>query len=169
MGAADQLQRSLADSYSRGSPQSLLPAGRQAACGAKAPQVLLAEDDDQMRAVLALHLRKSGYHVTECRDGAELVSHLDGYLEHENLRDDAEQFDLIISDVRMPGVFGLSVVEGAPQRAEFPPIILITAFGDDETHATAKRCGVLAVLDKPFEAKDLLTFVRAVVPSNPSG
>ncbi len=64
------------------------------------------EDDSEMRSVIALHLRREGYEVTECRDGMELLDHLNGYVEHVG---GAEEFDLIVSDIRMPGVFGLSV------------------------------------------------------------
>jgi demethylmenaquinone methyltransferase/2-methoxy-6-polyprenyl-1,4-benzoquinol methylase len=63
----------------------------------------------------------------------------------------------------MPGVFGLSVVEGARDRPGFPPTILITAFGDEETHETASQCGVVAVFDKPFEINDLLEKVRTSI------
>jgi CheY-like chemotaxis protein len=63
----------------------------------------------------------------------------------------------------MPGVFGLTILEGTRQRDGFPPIILITAFGDEETHAHAARLGAAAMFDKPFEIDDLLTKMRAVL------
>jgi DNA-binding NtrC family response regulator len=46
----------------------------------------------------------------------------------------------------------------------FPPTILITAFGDDETHAEAERYRVAAFFDKPFDIEDLLVKVREIVP-----
>lgn len=124
---------------------------------AKSAHILLAEDDDEMRSVIALHLRREGYEVTECCDGMELLNHLNGYVEHV---DDAEQFDLIVSDIRMPGVFGLSVAAGAAAYQDFPSMILITAFGDAETHRAAEQYGVKAVLDKPFKIPVLLEKVR---------
>ncbi len=123
-------------------------------------RVLLAEDDGEMRSVIALHLRRAGYEVTECRDGMELLDHLNGYVERVR---GAEHYDLIISDIRMPGVFGLAIAEGATDYAEFPPMILITAFGDAETHRTAKQIGVTAVLDKPFQMAVLLDKARAIM------
>jgi two-component system response regulator (stage 0 sporulation protein F) len=123
-------------------------------------RILLAEDADEMRAVLALRLRQQGYQVTECRDGAQLIAALSGYLGNEGETQETQRFDLLISDIRMPGVFGLSVVEGGTEYRDFPPTILITAFGDAETHAKAQQFGVAAVIDKPFDMNVLLGKVR---------
>jgi DNA-binding response OmpR family regulator len=125
--------------------------------------ILLAEDDDDMRKVIALHLRREGYAVTECRNGAELLAELTDYLEGSPPSATGKRYDLVLSDIRMPGVFGLSVAEGARYYANFPPTILITAFGDEETHETARQCGVVAVFDKPFEMDDLLKTVRETI------
>jgi CheY-like chemotaxis protein len=127
---------------------------------ARRPHILVAEDTDEMRAVVVLRLRQQGYCVTECRNGAELIAELAGYLGDAPADASKRHFDLIISDIRMPGVFGLSIVEGAAEYRNFPPTILITAFGDDETHEKARQFGVAAVLDKPFDMNDLLGKVR---------
>jgi DNA-binding response OmpR family regulator len=124
------------------------------------PNILLAEDTAEMREVIALRLRQQGYSVTECCNGAELVSELAEYLGNVPAEARKRRFDLIISDIRMPGVFGLSVVEGGSEYRNFPPTILITAFGDEETHERARQIGVAAVLDKPFDMNDLLGKVR---------
>jgi FixJ family two-component response regulator len=57
----------------------------------------------------------------------------------------------------MPGVSGLGVAQGLASCDQRLPTILITAFADDELRAEAKRAGVLAVFDKPFEVDDLRT------------
>jgi CheY-like chemotaxis protein len=132
------------------------------------PQILLAEDTDEMRDVVALRLRQQGYAVTECRNGAELVAELAGYLGTAPAGATKRRFDLVISDIRMPGIFGLSVVEGAAECRDFPPTILITAFGDDETHEKARRVGVVATLDKPFDMNDLLVKVKETLAGAPS-
>jgi CheY-like chemotaxis protein len=75
-----------------------------------------------------------------------------------------EDFDLIVSDIRMPGVTALEVVEGVQQYGGLPPIILITAFGDKDTHMRAYELGVAAVFDKPFEFDGLLAKARELVP-----
>jgi DNA-binding response OmpR family regulator len=130
--------------------------------------ILLAEDGDEMRGVLALRLRQQGYEVTECCNGAELLAELGDYLGNATAKPDKRRFDLIISDIRMPGIFGLSVVEGGAQYANFPPTILITAFGDEETHTKAREVGVAAVIDKPFDMNDLLGKVRETLAGTSS-
>ena len=76
-------------------------------------------------------------------------------------------FDAVISDIRMPGVSGLSIVKGLRDCEGFPPVILITAFGSEETHAAAREMGVAAMFDKPFDLEDLLTVVRRILPQSP--
>lgn len=128
--------------------------------------ILLAEDADEMRTSLAMQLRQQGYQVTECRDGAELLAELKDYLSPSADTPVPHRFDLVISDVRMPGVFGTSIVEGVeamPHATQFPPTILMTAFGDEETRSKARLSHVAAVFDKPFDVKVLLSKVRELL------
>lgn len=129
--------------------------------------ILLAEDSDDMRDVLAMRLRRAGYFVVECRDGSELVRALVEYLGDVPREMKLQSYDLLISDVRMPGISGLSVAEAAYDCRDFPPTILITAFGDEETHQRALQSGVAAVFDKPFDIDDLLRKVRDVLLKSP--
>lgn len=114
-----------------------------------------------MRALLAHALRRAGYEVVECCDGLELFEHLGSYFmpveEHKKV-------DLVISDIRMPGLTGLEILEGLCKRRDFPPFVLITAFGDAATHAEAEQYGALAMFDKPFDIDDLIAKVRKIVP-----
>ena len=125
------------------------------------PEILLAEDDEEMRNLLTLMLRKEGYRVTECTDGISLLDMLASFFlpskEYDN-------FDLIISDIRMPGVTGMEILMGANELDNFPPMILITAFGDKETHILAERLGAAALFDKPFDIDDMLKKVRTILP-----
>lgn len=123
--------------------------------------VLLAEDDDEMRKLLAETLSREGYEVTECHNGVEFLMELEPLIAKQG----PVNFDIIISDIRMPGITGLEMLEELHERKELPPMILITAFGDSETHAQAKRFGAAAIFDKPFEIDDLLAKVREVAPS----
>jgi DNA-binding response OmpR family regulator len=126
----------------------------------KSFSILLAEDDKEMRSLLALMLRKEGYQVCECTDGLSLLDMLSSFFlpgeEHEN-------FDLVISDIRMPGVTGMEILMGANELDNFPPIILITAFGDKETHMQAERLGAVALFDKPFDIDEMLKKVHAIL------
>jgi DNA-binding response OmpR family regulator len=121
----------------------------------------LAEDDYEMRVLLAMTLRKSGYKVLECSDGIGMLTHLAAFLLPDEFA--REPLDLIISDIRMPGVTGMEVLEGKPENRDFPPMILITAFGDAETHALAKQFGAAAIFDKPFDVDVLLEKVKDVL------
>jgi len=125
--------------------------------------ILLAEDDEEMRRLLTLMLRKEGYQVTECPDGISLLDQLSSLFLHE---ENQRNFDLIISDIRMPGVTGMEILMGASEDKNFPPMILITAFGDKETHIQAERLGVAALFDKPFDIDDMLNKVREILVSS---
>jgi CheY-like chemotaxis protein len=129
------------------------------------PRILLGEDDADMRKLLAQALDERGYRVIECADGLSVLNKLGSLLmSPEVTAKDAEPFDLIISDIRMPGVTGLTILDGVRLFEDFPPMILITAFGDKETHAEAEKQGVAAMFDKPFDVDDLLEKVEELVP-----
>jgi DNA-binding response OmpR family regulator len=123
------------------------------------PHILLAEDDEEMRKTLSSVLRARGFEVVECSDGLDLLKTFASQLHQTH----APGYSLLISDIRMPGLSGLEIIEGFRGKQGFPPVILITAFGDDETHAKARESGAVAVLDKPFEVEDLLAMVARTV------
>lgn len=117
------------------------------------PVVVVAEDDDEFRALLASALRGDGHSVLEACDAAELRDRLlTGPLP-----------DLVVSDVRMPGESGLDVLRWLRREGSEIPVVMITAFGDSETHSEAKACGVAAMFDKPFEIDDLRTAVLHIL------
>jgi CheY-like chemotaxis protein len=123
----------------------------------KPPIILLAEDDKEMRTMLAQVLRTAGYKVVECPDGWDLLEYLGSFVLPNPL--EHKEVDLVISDIRMPGITGLEILEGLQRAEGFPQIILITAFGDKKVHAQAEKYGAAAIFDKPFEIDDLLTKV----------
>jgi CheY-like chemotaxis protein len=125
-------------------------------------RVLIAEDHDEFRRLLVESFRAEGYQVAECRNGMELIGLLHCLEEPARPND----FDLIISDIRMPGVTGLSVLAGLRELKDGTPVILITAFGDESTHAEAERLGVGAIIDKPFEIRDLLSKAQAILAAS---
>ena len=113
-------------------------------------RVLLAEDDGPLRALIADVLQGDGYEVVEARDGLELLANIEASLVGEQ-----RPFFVVVADVHMPGLTGLDVL--AILRCSFvaAPVILITAFGDDDTRAEARELGASAVFDKPFELEEL--------------
>jgi two-component system response regulator (stage 0 sporulation protein F) len=130
----------------------------------KPNHILLAEDDKEMRAMLAFALRKDGYDVTECSNGVDLFTHLQPFFLSKRIGQ--KDVALIISDIRMPGFTGMEVLEGTSRKEGFPPMILITAFGDEKTHALADELGVAAMFDKPFDMDDLLAKVRELLQTD---
>ena len=126
----------------------------------KPPRILLAEDDKEMRALLTQVLRKAGYEVIECPDGIVLLNNLGSFF----FPKERKKVDLIISDIRMPGLTGMEILEGLTNCDDLPPIILITAFGDRETHAEAERLGATAMFDKPFDIGKLVAKIRQIIP-----
>jgi len=117
-------------------------------------RVLLAEDDDEMRRLIAETLRKDGYQVMEAPNGKDLMSVVE---ELQNSEGRSTVADVIISDIRMPGMDGLEVLKEFRRRDLTMPFILITAFGDEETHRRAEELGATAIFDKPFDLDDLMT------------
>ena len=125
------------------------------------PGILLAEDDPELRSLIASQLRSAGYEVHEARNGGELIDFVaNTLLFAARLAKPA----LIITDVRMPGLTGLEVIHGI-QRARYgAPVIVITAFGSAETHERARELGALEVFDKPFDIDELVERVQEIVP-----
>ena len=128
---------------------------------AEHPLIVVAEDDKEMRNLLGASLRSRGFDVAEYRDGRELLARLES-----DANEDVRIPSLVVSDLRMPGVSGLDVLHHMRRVLPDVPVILITAFGDDQTHRRAKALGAAAVVDKPF---DLRTFHEEVSAALRSG
>jgi DNA-binding NtrC family response regulator len=126
------------------------------------PRIVVAEDDSELRRLLAIKLRKGGYDVIEVGSGERLAQ----YLLSEGGLGEA---DLILSDIRMPGLSGMDLLAYLKTRGEFPPVVLITGFGDWRTHEEAERLGATAVFDKPLDLDELVQWVRTAVPPAPNG
>jgi CheY-like chemotaxis protein len=123
------------------------------------PRILIAEDDVEMRRLLVWNLRKAGFEVAECKDGFELLDHLGNPM----IGSEPDEFDLIVSDIRMPGVTGLEILEGIHEAEWFVPMILITAFGSDQVHRQADDLGAAAIFDKPLDIEKLIKRIREVL------
>ena len=119
-------------------------------------RVLLADDDLELRHLLSSELRQAGYAVTEVGSGTDLLDRLASDL----IESAQPQFDLLVSDVRMPGWSGLEVLGGLRRAGLGLPVVLITAFGDPKTHRTAHKLGA-ELLDKPFDLDDFRGAVAA--------
>lgn len=123
-------------------------------------RVLLAEDDYDIRLSLCELLRGQGYMVTEVSDGAALLDALASSLLIDRTTPPP---DAVVSDVRMPGFNGLSVLEGLRWAGWMTPFIVITAFGDEQSKARADEVGATAFFEKPIDYHALEEVLDEVV------
>ncbi len=123
-------------------------------------RILVAEDDAEMRHIVADALREDGYDVVELSDGGRLLVDIAAHIK-EGAKGDS--VDLIVSDIRMPICTGLQILEQLRQAQWQTPVILMTAFGDG---ATRRRTAELMafLFDKPFELDDLRATVAGLLP-----
>jgi DNA-binding response OmpR family regulator len=120
------------------------------------PLILLVEDDAEMHRMLATVLQGLGARVASAWSGADAASVL-------ARSRDGERFALVLTDLRLPGRSGFDLVSDLRAWDRDVPVVLITAFGDDDTHLRARRLGA-RILDKPFAIDELRGLVRALLP-----
>jgi CheY-like chemotaxis protein len=123
------------------------------------PLVLLAEDDEDVRTLAALVLRRAGYEVTAVADG-------EAALEAAAERTPAAA----VLDVSMPRMGGLEAARRLRERPETSeiPIMLLTARVTDDDRERGREAGVTAQLDKPFSPAVLAERVRALLGGGPA-
>ena len=129
-----------------------------------AARVLVAEDDAEMRDLVAGLLRAGGYDVTVARDGSEMVREL---FEAAVRRFPRDPFDVIVTDLLMPGCTGLEAIARLRGIGFVTPAIVITAFPDDSVQRRADRLDVVLV-SKPFALKDFEAAVERALLGSPS-
>jgi CheY-like chemotaxis protein len=123
-------------------------------------RVLLAEDDGEMRRVVADALRGDGYDVVELADGGRLLVDIAARLKTGI---GGDSLDLIVSDIRMPICSGLQILSALRDAHWRTPVILMTAFGDEATRKQAESLSAV-LFDKPFDLDDLRTAVANLLP-----
>ncbi len=121
-------------------------------------RVLLAEDDDELRWALEEILTDEGYDVMAVRSGAALLEQLRGAVQ---MKQEGRPYDVIVSDLRMPGSTGLDVLASSRAEGSQIPMILMSAFGDDETRAKAMEFGASAFIGKPLKLEELHAALHA--------
>jgi len=130
----------------------------------RAPRVIVAEDETDVRKLVAVALRGLGYEIIEARSGKELLDQLGDCLLNG---DKAGRPDIIISDIRMPGLTGMEILAGLRQAEWRTGIVLMTAYADPEVREEARRLGADAFFAKPFDIDDLMTVVVNMTPMPP--
>ncbi|CBK76982.1 Response regulators consisting of a CheY-like receiver domain and a winged-helix DNA-binding domain [[Clostridium] cf. saccharolyticum K10] len=118
-------------------------------------RILFAEDEPALREVTVKRLKAEGFGVDGCRDGREVLDYLD-----------STDYDVVILDIMMPGIDGLTVLRTLRSRGNTVPVMLLTA-----RDAVADRVGGLDAgaddyLTKPFEFAELTARIRALLRRN---
>jgi DNA-binding response OmpR family regulator len=120
--------------------------------------VLLAEDDADLRALLASALRDDGYEVVEACDGGRLLVRLAREYVESPL---PQGYDLLVTDLRMPICSGLQILEKIRGAGWTTPAIVMTAFGDEPMRARVEALGA-SMFSKPFDVDELRTALRRI-------
>ena len=119
--------------------------------------VLIVEDDPNIRELLQMYLEKDGYAVTLASDGGQGL---------EKFR--AIQPDLVLLDVMMPVMDGWAVCKAIRQESS-TPVIMLTAKGETDDKVTGLKAGADDYVTKPFEMKELLARIEAVLRRSDRG
>lgn len=113
------------------------------------PKILIIEDEPTMRIGMTHLLSSSGYHVKSCKDGEEGIATIE-----------REAFDLVITDMRLPGFDGLSVLKRVKALSPSTGVIIITAYAEVKTAVQAIKDGAFDYVSKPFSNDELLILIE---------
>ncbi|MGH9660051.1 MAG: response regulator, partial [Bryobacteraceae bacterium] len=116
------------------------------------PKVLIVDDEDAARYGIRRGLAGKGYELTEAGSGRAAL---------EQIR--AAQPDVVVSDVNMPEMDGLTLLREIASAVDAPVVVLITAYGSERVAIDALRAGAYDYLSKPFELDELRAVVRNAV------
>ena len=112
-------------------------------------KILVIEDEKNMREILKILLEGEGYEVSTATDGVEGL----GWIKREI-------FDLIITDIKMPGLDGFQVLKKAQELSPETLVIMITAFGTTESAIESMKLGAYDYLHKPFKIDEIRLVVK---------
>lgn len=114
------------------------------------PHILVVDDHREIRDAVTRYLERNGMRASSARDAAEMDAKLR-----------AGRFDLIVLDVMMPGEDGLSVCRRL--STDGPPILLLTALGEETDRIVGLKIGADDYLPKPFNPRELLARIKAIL------
>ena len=117
--------------------------------GDKAPRILIVDDDNGQRSLLDSFLRSQGFETVPVPSGESAL---------EVLR--AQEINMMISDVRMPGLSGLETLRRARKEHTVLPVLLVTGYADVREAVGAMRDGAINYLSKPIDLDELLVTVQ---------
>lgn len=115
-------------------------------------RILLAEDDDSLRTFLAAALVRAGHDVLDCGDGDSALEALEG-----------KSYDLLLTDIVMPGLDGIELARRAADMAPAMKIVFITGFAAVALNPNSRAPATAKVLSKPFHLRELVSEVEKVM------
>lgn len=116
------------------------------------PHILVVDDDERLRQLLSRFLTENGFLVTTATDAAHARDILQ-YL----------VYDILILDVMMPGEDGMALTKGLKDAGIATPVLLLTALGETEQRINGLEAGADDYLPKPFEPRELLLRIHAIL------
>lgn len=122
------------------------------------PRILIADDEESMRLLVARAIAMDGHDVVTAEDGAEAL---------EILTSDHGMFDLLLTDIKMPVMDGIALALSAARDFPDLTILLMTGFADQRERATGLDAIVHDVVTKPFSVADIRTAVADALASRP--
>ncbi len=118
-------------------------------------RILVIDDEKNITIVIQAMLQKQGFEVVALNDPLEAVALID-----------AEDFDLVITDLYMPGMTGMQILDHCRKKHASLPVVMITAFGTVEAAVNALKQGAFDFITKPFEQAELLSVVKKAVATS---
>lgn len=121
-----------------------------------AKKILVIDDSASLREVVSIALKAAGYEVTEAADGQDALAKLDG-----------NKINLVICDVNMPVMDGISFVKEVKKRPEyrFLPVMMLTTESRESRKEEGQRAGAKAWVVKPFRPDQILNAVSKLMPA----
>ena len=119
-------------------------------------RVMAVDDSETVRQVLSMALEGAGYEVVEASDGLNALKLLE-----------EDEIDLLVTDLNMPKMDGISLIRHVRQRPgfRFLPIIMLTTESSVDQKDQGKKAGASGWITKPFRPEQLLAVVRMVCPN----
>jgi CheY-like chemotaxis protein len=117
-------------------------------------RILIAEDEDPVRALVARALAQDGHEVVATADGAEAL---------DVLQREAGRFDLVLTDIRMPVMDGIALALATARDFPALPILLMTGYADQRERASGLDALIRDVVAKPFTLTEIKAAVAAAL------
>ncbi|MEJ5376960.1 MAG: sigma-54 dependent transcriptional regulator [bacterium] len=128
------------------------PLDTAADCEPSGARVLIVDDEEGMREFLGILLQKEGYGVCTATSAEEALEAME-----------REKFDLVITDLKMPRMSGIELLNGIKERDPDVGVILITAYASTETAVDAMKGGAFDYIAKPFDVEEMKQVVRGAL------